>query len=303
MSLDLNELVTQFMAGASNKLDLRRLQSELLTEYPSQVYDTKTIVDLLQKHVPDDLQTMETLCASQPDVFKTHLNLAFIQKLTSEILYRQNKEDFECVQKAVWQGISDLSSNYANTPEYGNPASLEKLTALRMDLRKAHCHYECSKVDHMITLELTRQEPRKDQYAINSVTTKNYQIRHADPRQPMYLVFDPTVKIYTLSASDIRGENSQTVPGFQIDPQDPKSVTTGFWSNCHGRASHSSVFFKRDPAGYLILDFASTLGAFSFTGHLHRASNGRVSFLRMERDGWYHVISREEVGKDNFLEI
>ncbi|KAL9034665.1 MAG: hypothetical protein Q9214_006945 [Letrouitia sp. 1 TL-2023] len=172
MSLDLNELVGQFMAGAPNTLDLMKLRSELLTEYPSQVYDTKSGVEILQKHVPDNLKSMEILCARRPDLFKSHLNLAFIQKVTSEILHRPDKAYFQCVQRAVWQGISDLSSNYAKTPEYGNPASFERLTALRVDLRKAHCHYECSKVDHMIALELIRLEPRKDQLLISAEKTR-----------------------------------------------------------------------------------------------------------------------------------
>lgn len=168
MSSDLNKLEGQFMAGAIHTLDLIKLRSELMTEYPSQLYDTKIGVEILQKHVPDDLKPMEILCARRPDLFKSHLNLAFIQKVTSEILHRPDKEYFQCMQRVVWQGISDLSSNYANTPEYGNPASFERLTALRVDLRKAHYHYECSKVDHMITLELRRLEPHKDQVSIQS---------------------------------------------------------------------------------------------------------------------------------------
>lgn len=166
MSSELNELEGQFVADALETLDLMKLRSELLTEYPSQVYDTKIALEILQKHVPADLKPMEDWCARHPDLFRSHLTLSFIQKVTSQILQRSDKEHFECVQRAVWQGISDLSSDYENTPEYGNPASFERLTALRMDLRKAHCHYQCSQVDHMITLELGLLEPDEDQVSI-----------------------------------------------------------------------------------------------------------------------------------------
>lgn len=120
-------------------------------------------------------------------------------------------------------------------------------------------------------------------FAIKSVASKYHNLRCTDPRQTIYLVYHPAAKIYTLLASDISGENPQTVPGFLIDPEDPESVTTGFWSNGHGRQTHSSAFIKRDPARYLMLDFASRYGACQFSAHLNVASNGRVRFLKIER--------------------
>lgn len=133
------------------------------------------------------------------------------------------------------------------------------------------------------TLEPLVHDALEVKYAIKSVTSKYYNLRCTDPRQTIDLVFNPAIKIYTLLVSDIGGQNPQTVPGFQIDPQDPESVTTGFWSNGHSRQSHSSAFFKRQPARYLKLDFASRYGACQFSAHLNMASNGRVRFLKIER--------------------